>query len=154
MRALREGRTDLVAAQIEAVVGVAHAHSALVKVVLENAYLGDAQIVLGSRAAERAGADFVKTSTGFAPTGATVHDLVLMAGAVSPTTGIKAAGGVRTLDRLLEFVALGATRFGATATAAILDEARLRADPDGLLPVPAPPLEDPARGSAGPGPDY
>jgi deoxyribose-phosphate aldolase len=106
-------------------------------VILENAYLSDEQIVEGSRLGERAGAEFIKTSTGFAPGGATVHDLLLMVGATSPKVQIKAAGGVRTLDRLLEFVAIGVTRFGATATAAILDEATQRSADGAALPVPA-----------------
>jgi deoxyribose-phosphate aldolase len=114
----------------------------LVKVILENAYLSDEQIVEGSRLGERAGAEFIKTSTGFAPGGATVHGLLLMAGATSPKVQIKAAGGVRTLDRLLELVAIGVTRFGATATAAILDEATERSADGAALPIPAAPRDE------------
>jgi deoxyribose-phosphate aldolase len=97
-----------------------------VKVILENAYLTDEQKILGCHLAEEAGAAFVKTSTGYAPSGATLEDIVLMRAAVSPRVGVKAAGGVRTLDALLAMEAAGATRFGATATVAILDELRLR----------------------------
>ena len=144
--ALRSGRYSYVEDEIGRIVETAHTAHSLVKVILENAYLGDAQIVVGSRLVESAGADFVKTSTGFAPGGATVHDLVLMAGATSPKMGIKAAGGVRTLDRLLGLVAIGVTRFGATATASMLDEAARRSCDGAPLPVPAaPPDEDPAR---------
>jgi deoxyribose-phosphate aldolase len=95
-------------------------------VILENAYLDDDQKVRGCRLAEAAGADFVKTSTGFAPTGATHEDLALMRRTVSSHLGVKAAGGVRTLDGLLEVMALGVTRIGATQTAAILDDFRAR----------------------------
>src|SRR5439155_1124407 len=75
---------------------------------------------------EAAGADFVKTSTGFAPTGATVDDLRLMRRSVSPHIGVKAAHGVRTLDALLEVLEIGVTRVGATQTAAMLDEFKAR----------------------------
>ncbi|WP_406044472.1 deoxyribose-phosphate aldolase [Micromonospora sp. NBC_00898] len=117
---LRSGKLDEVEADIRAV--VAAADHATVKVILENAYLTRQKIVAGCRAAERAGAHFVKTSTGFAPGGATMEDLALMRSAVSPAIQVKAAGGVRTLDTLLAMAAIGVTRFGATATAAILDD--------------------------------
>ncbi|HWN35403.1 MAG TPA: deoxyribose-phosphate aldolase [Pseudonocardia sp.] len=117
---LRSGELDAVEADIRAV--VAAAGSAPVKVILENAYLTDEQKVAGCRAAERAGAAFVKTSTGFAPTGATLADVVLMRAAVSPHIEVKASGGVRTLDQLLELANAGVTRFGASATAEILDD--------------------------------
>ncbi|MDQ6876416.1 MAG: deoxyribose-phosphate aldolase [Candidatus Dormibacteraeota bacterium] len=124
--ALRSGRDEYVRDEIGAVVAVAHARGALVKVIMENAYLDEDQKVRGCRLAEAAGADFVKTSTGFAPTGATHEDLALMRRTVSPHIGVKAAGGVRTLDALLAVMELGVTRVGATATAAILDEFRAR----------------------------
>jgi deoxyribose-phosphate aldolase len=122
---LRSGAADEVRADIRAVVEVA-AGRALVKVILENAYLDEAQKVLGCLLAEEAGADFVKTSTGFAPSGATVEDVRSMRGAVSPRIGIKAAGGVRTLDALIEMMNAGATRVGATATRDILEELEAR----------------------------
>jgi deoxyribose-phosphate aldolase len=93
-----------------------------VKVILETAYLTNEEKVAGCQAAERAGADFVKTSTGFAPTGATAADVTLMRASVSPHIEVKASGGVRTLDQLLELANAGATRFGASATADILDD--------------------------------
>ena len=139
---LRGGRHDYVEDEIAQVAQTTHSAHGLVKVILENAYLSDEQIIEGSRLGERAGADFIKTSTGFAPGGATVHDLLLMAGATSPKVRIKAAGGVRTLDRLLELVAIGVTRFGATATAAILDEAIARVGDGTALPVPAAPRDE------------
>ena len=95
---------------------------ALVKVILENAYLTDEQKVLACKLAEEAGADFVKTSTGYAPSGATIADLILMRAAVSTRVQVKAAGGVRTLDVALQVIDTGTTRIGATATVAILEE--------------------------------
>jgi deoxyribose-phosphate aldolase len=137
---LRGAEHGYVEDEITQIAEATHLGHGLVKVIFENAYLTDEQIVTASRIAERAGADFIKTSTGFAPGGATVHDLALMVGATSPKVQIKAAGGVRTLDRLLELVALGVTRFGATATAAILDEAAARCADSRALPVPPAPL--------------
>ena len=124
--ALRSGRDSYVKDEIAAIVATAHRGGAIVKVILENAYLDDDQKVRGCRLAEAAGADFVKTSTGFAPTGATHEDLALMRRSVSAHVGVKAAGGVRTLDGLLAVMELGVTRIGATQTAAILDEFRSR----------------------------
>ena len=118
--------------QIADVVEVAHAEGALVKVILENAYLTDEQKVRGCHLVEAAGADFVKTSTGFAPTGATIEDLKLMRGAVSPRVQVKAAHGIRTLDAMLEVLELGVTRVGATQTAAMLDEFKARKAPPAL----------------------
>jgi deoxyribose-phosphate aldolase len=106
---------------------VAAADGAVVKVILENAYLSDEQKVLACKAVEAAGADYVKTSTGFAPTGATVEDIRLMRASVSPRVKVKAAHGVRTLDALLDVMEAGAERCGATATAAILDDFLARA---------------------------
>jgi deoxyribose-phosphate aldolase len=124
--ALRSGRDADVGADIAAVVEAGHAGGALVKVILENAYLTDDQKVRGCRLAEAAGADFVKTSTGYAPSGATHADLALMRRTVSDRVQIKAAGGVRTLDDLLAVMALGVTRIGATQTKPILDDYRAR----------------------------
>ena len=142
--ALRGARHDYVLEEITQIVEATHSVGGLVKVILENAYLDDGQIVAASRLGERAGAEFIKTSTGFAPGGATVHDLVLMARATSPKVQIKAAGGVRTLDRMLELVAIGVTRFGATATAVILDDAEEHAIGGTAIPVPAPPPDESA----------
>jgi deoxyribose-phosphate aldolase len=124
--ALRSGRDADVLADIAAVVEVGHAGGAIVKVILENAYLTDDEKVRGSRLTEAAGADFVKTSTGFAPGGATHEDLALMRRTVSSRVQVKAAGGVRTLDALLAVMDLGVTRVGATATKTILDDFRSR----------------------------
>ena len=119
---LRSGKYDYVREDIHAVCSVAHAQGVKVKVILENAYLTDEQKVLACRLCEGAGADWVKTSTGFAPTGATLEDLRLMRRSVGPNVQVKAAGGVRTLQALLDVIDTGATRCGATATAAILDD--------------------------------
>ena len=124
--ALKSGRDADVEADIRAVVDVAHSAGAIVKVIFENAYLTDDEKVRACHLTEAAGGDFVKTSTGFAPTGATHEDLALMRRSVSPHIGVKAAGGVRTLDALIDVMALGVTRVGATATATILDDFKAR----------------------------
>jgi deoxyribose-phosphate aldolase len=122
---LRSGELGRVEEDVRQV--VAAADGALVKVILENAYLTDEQKVLASKAVEAAGADYVKTSTGFAPSGATVEDIRLMRASVSPRVKVKAAHGVRTLDALLDVMEAGAERCGATATARILDDFVARA---------------------------
>ena len=124
--ALRSGRDADVEADIRSVVDVAHAAGAIVKVIFENAYLTDDEKVRACRLTEAAGGDFVKTSTGFAPSGATHDDLRLMRANTSPHIQVKAAGGVRTLDALLDVMALGVTRIGATATKPIIDDFRAR----------------------------
>jgi deoxyribose-phosphate aldolase len=123
---LRSGRDDEVRDEIRTIVELAVARGAIVKVILENAYLTDEQKVLGCRLAEQAGAHFVKTSTGYAPTGATLEDLALMRASVSPHVQVKAAGGVRTLDALLDVMSIGVTRVGATATEAMLEDFKAR----------------------------
>jgi len=133
--ALRSGRDQDVRDDIAAVVQVAHEAGAIVKVILENAYLTDDEKERGSRLAEAAGADFVKTSTGYAPSGATHEDLALMRRVTSPNVQVKAAGGVRTLDDLLAVMNLGVTRIGATQTKAMLDDYRARRG--GAAPDPA-----------------
>ena len=124
--ALKSGRDAEVKADITAVVEAAHAGRAIVKVIFENAHLTDDEKVRACHLTEAAGAEFVKTSTGFAPTGATHDDLRLMRANTSPHVQVKAAGGVRTLDALLEVMDLGVTRIGATATATIIDDFRAR----------------------------
>lgn len=119
---LRSGKVETVREDVCAVCAAAHARGVKVKVILENAYLSNEQKVLACRLCEEAGADWVKTSTGFAPSGATLEDLKLMRATVSEKVQVKAAGGVRTLDALLAVIDVGCTRCGATATAAILDE--------------------------------
>jgi deoxyribose-phosphate aldolase len=123
---LKSGRADDVREDIAEVVRVASGGGAIVKVILENVYLEDAEKELGCRLAEEAGAAFVKTSTGFAPGGATLEDLALMRRTVGPGVQVKAAGGVRTLDALLDVMAVGVTRIGATATETILEDFKSR----------------------------
>ena len=124
---LRGGDHAYVAADIRAIVEVAATADALVKVIFENAYLTDEEKVVACHLTEDAGADFVKTSTGFAASGATMEDLILMRRSVGPAMQVKAAGGVRTLDTLLAMVAIGVSRFGATVTVAMLADAKERA---------------------------
>jgi deoxyribose-phosphate aldolase len=124
--ALKSGRDQEVEDDIRAVCEIAHAAGAIVKVIFENAYLTDDEKIRACHLSERAGADFVKTSTGFAPSGATHDDLRLMRANTSPHVQVKAAGGVRTLDALIDVMNLGVTRIGATATEAILLDFRAR----------------------------
>ncbi len=123
---LRSGSFDYVRQDIKAVVDLAHRSGVLVKVILENCYLTDQLIETGCRLCEEAGADFVKTSTGFAPGGMTLENLKLMRRSVSPRIQVKAAGGVRDLDTALKVRELGATRFGATQTEKIMEECHRR----------------------------
>ena len=123
---LRSKKDAYVQDDIAAVVAVAHDRDAIVKVILENAYLTDEEKVRGCQLAEQAGADYVKTSTGYAPSGSTMDDLRLMRASVSERVKIKAAGGIRTLDLLIEGLNAGMDRCGATATAAIIDDLKAR----------------------------
>ena len=115
-----------VADDVQAVVAVAHRGKALVKVIFENCFLKDEHKEQLCRICGEVGADFVKTSTGYGDGGATDDDLKLMRRCAPPKVQVKAAGGVRTLDRLLAVRALGVSRVGATATKVILEEARQR----------------------------
>jgi deoxyribose-phosphate aldolase len=128
--ALKSGRDADVLADIAAVVSVAHSAGAIVKVIFENHYLTPDEIVRACHLTEAAEAEFVKTSTGFAGGGATHEDLALMRRSVSPHIQVKAAGGVRTLDALIDVMNLGVTRIGATATKAIIDDFRARRSGD------------------------
>jgi deoxyribose-phosphate aldolase len=118
------GDWPFVADDIRAVVEAAHRRNAKVKVIFENALLKDEHKIELCRICGEARADWVKTSTGYAESGATLEDLRLMRRHSPPHVQVKAAGGVRTLERLLEIRAIGVTRVGATATRQILDEAR------------------------------
>src|SRR5271166_4383719 len=122
--ALRGGDPSAVQRDIEAVVKAAHRHGAIVKVILETALLDDDQKIAACLLAKAAGADFVKTSTGFGPSGATVHDVELMRRTVGSEMGVKASGGIRTLDDFNKMVAAGATRVGASASVKIVEAAR------------------------------
>ena len=117
---LKSGKTQEVQGEIAAVVAAAAGNQ--VKVILENAYLTDEEKVIACKLVEAAGADSVKTSTGFAPTGATLADVKLMRATCSPKVKVKSAGGVKSLDQLLEFLDAGLDRSGSSSTASILDE--------------------------------
>jgi deoxyribose-phosphate aldolase len=147
------GDWDYVERDVKAVCEEAHKRGARVKVIFENDYLakggaglsGDAFKIKLCQICERAGADWVKTSTGYGFVkqpdgsynykGATEHDLALMRANVSDKVQVKAAGGVRDLDGLIRVRELGATRCGATATAAMLDEYRRRQDAEPGTPI-------------------
>ena len=122
--ALKSGDLRLVARDIEAVTGPCRESGAVSKVIIEAALLSDDEKVAACTLAKTAGADFVKTSTGFGPGGATVHDVALMRSVVGEDMGVKAAGGVRNLRGLQAMVAAGATRIGASAGVRIVQESR------------------------------
>jgi len=122
--ALKSGLLDAVAGDIRGVVETAHRGGGICKVILETALLTREEKVQGSLAAKNAGADFVKTSTGFSSAGATPEDVRLIRETIGAGTGIKAAGGVRTLEDLLKMVDAGATRIGASAGVKIVEQAR------------------------------
>ena len=113
--ALKSGDHELVYQDIARVAEAAHDGGAICKVILETALLTDEEKVIASALSKRARADFVKTSTGFGPGGATVYDVALMRETVGPDMGVKASGGVRTADDAEDMIAAGATRIGALA---------------------------------------
>jgi deoxyribose-phosphate aldolase len=117
--ALKDGRHDLVEADIRAVVDAAG--EALVKVIVETCLLTDEEKRAACRLAKQAGAGFVKTSTGFGGAGATAADVRLMRAAVGEAMGVKASGGIRTLAQALEMLAAGATRLGTSSGVAIVE---------------------------------
>jgi deoxyribose-phosphate aldolase len=119
---LISGDYEYVKEDIRAVVEAAHRRGVPVKVIFENYYLTDEQKKVACRLCEEAGADFVKTSTGFAAGGATLEDLQLMRDNVSEKVQVKAAGGVRDLAMALKVRKIGCTRFGATRTETIMEE--------------------------------
>jgi deoxyribose-phosphate aldolase len=120
---LRGGNYDAVRQDIQSVVKAAHAGGAIVKVILETAMLDDNQKAIGCTLSKLAGAEFVKTSTGFSTHGATAHDVALMRQVVGAEMGVKASGGVRTLEDLRQMTAAGATRIGASASVKIVEAA-------------------------------
>ena len=119
---LKGGEDSAVQADIAAVAEAAHAGGALLKVILECCLLTDGEKVRACRAAVAAGADFVKTSTGFSTGGATAADVALLRATVGPTVGVKAAGGIRTRADALAMIEAGASRLGVSATVSILHE--------------------------------
>jgi len=119
--ALRSGDHEAVKLDIAQVVKVSHEARAIVKVILETALLDDNQKAVACTLSKLAGADFVKTSTGFGPSGATAHDIALIRSVVGPEMGVKASGGIRTLHDLHTMTAAGATRIGASASVKIVE---------------------------------
>jgi deoxyribose-phosphate aldolase len=120
--ALLGGETEAVHADIQRVVAVSHGLGVIVKVILETVLLDESSKILACRLAAQAGADFVKTSTGFSRSGATAADVALMRRAVGASMGVKASGGIRTLDDLKAMVAAGATRVGTSSSVRIVKE--------------------------------
>jgi deoxyribose-phosphate aldolase len=116
------GDDDFVRKDIEAVVAEAKKNNAVVKVIIETPYLNDDQITRACKIVTAAGADFVKTSTGFADGPATLHAVKIMTAAVAGRIRVKAAGGIRTRQQAIAFLDLGCARLGASATAQILEE--------------------------------
>jgi deoxyribose-phosphate aldolase len=118
--ALKSGDYELVRRDIEKVADACREAGALSKVIIEAAYLTDEEKVMASHLAKLAKADFVKTSTGYGPGGATVHDVLLMRETVGPKLGVKAAGGIRSAEDVRDMIAAGATRIGASASVQIV----------------------------------
>lgn len=126
VRALQGGNWKLVLDELTQFARICRDVGATSKVIFENCYLTEEQKVLSCKFACEAGVDFVKTSTGFGTGGATVADITLMRQCVGPVMGVKAAGGIRTLETTLEMVRAGATRIGASAGVAIVEELRAK----------------------------
>jgi len=122
--ALKSGQDDVVELDIRGVVEASHRGGAITKVILETVLLTLEEKVRACVASKNAGADFVKTSTGFGPAGATAEDVALMRAVVGKDVGVKAAGGIRSLEDLKNMVSAGATRIGASASVRILEQAR------------------------------
>jgi deoxyribose-phosphate aldolase len=118
--AARAGQKDVLVSDILAVADAVHEHGAILKVIIETSLLTDEQKVLACEASVEAGADFVKTSTGFNGGGATIEDVALMRRTVGPDLGVKASGGVRSLEDARAMIAAGATRIGASSGVAIV----------------------------------
>jgi deoxyribose-phosphate aldolase len=127
------GDWDYVRADIQAVVEVTQAAGGIVKVIFENCYLQDGHKIRLCEICVETGANFVKTSTGYGSGGATIADLKLMRKHSPPHIRVKAAGGIRTLDALLEVRAIGVSRSGATRTAEMLDECKRRIEAAALV---------------------
>ena len=118
--ALKSGDHELVRRDVEKVADACREAGAVSKVIIETALLSDEEKVVASHLAKAAKADFVKTSTGFGPGGATVQDILLMRETVGPKLGVKASGGIRSADDVREMIAAGATRIGASASVQIV----------------------------------
>ena len=126
---LKSGHDELVRDDIAGVAGAVHEGGALLKVIIESALLTDEEKVKACMIAKQAGADFVKTSTGFGPGGATVQDVALMRRVVGNDLGVKAAGGICDFVSAQQMIAAGATRIGASAGVKIVQEAAASSKP-------------------------
>ncbi len=135
--ALKARDLELAAKDIRGVVTTAHARGTIVKVIIEAVLLTDEEKTIACLLSKEAGADFVKTSTGFASGGATVHDVELMRRTVGPEMGVKAAGGVRTFEDAEKMIKAGATRIGASAGVKILQGPGREAKPAAASAAPA-----------------
>jgi deoxyribose-phosphate aldolase len=133
--ALKARDLELVAKDIRGVVAASHARKAIVKVIIETILLTDEEKTIACLLSKEAGADYVKTSTGFASGGATVHDVTLMRRVVGPEMGVKAAGGVRTYEDAENMIKAGATRIGASAGVKIIQGPST--EPAPAVPAPA-----------------
>jgi deoxyribose-phosphate aldolase len=120
--AFKGGEFDLVARDIDGIASDCRFAKRVLKVIIECCYLTDEEKVKAAKLAERMGADYVKTSTGFGPSGATVSDVVLLRRSLQPKTRIKAAGGISTLAKALEMIEAGADRLGTSSGAIIMEE--------------------------------
>lgn len=132
--ALKAGDNELVAHDIHEVVETAHAAGAILKVIIETALLTDEEKVVACLLAKEAGADYVKTSTGFSGGGATVHDVALMRRTVGPELGVKASGGIHSHEEAEQMIAAGATRIGASAGVKIIQAEKPKAQSDTASP--------------------
>jgi deoxyribose-phosphate aldolase len=129
--ALKSRNLELVFEDISGVVDAGHESGALVKVIIETALLTDEEKVIACVLSKRAKADFVKTSTGFSGGGATMRDVAIMRATVGPAMGVKASGGVRNYADAVGMIEAGATRIGASAGVAIVEESRGRGSASG-----------------------
>ncbi len=136
------GEESYVQEEIQKLAEMAHSRDAILKVILETCYLSDEQKKIACRLSEAAGADFVKTSTGYGSAGATVADVQLMRAAVSDKVRVKASGGIRTLDMVLACRNAGAVRCGVSATVKIMEEAKERLAKGILTASPLNPVEN------------
>ena len=133
---MKSGDYDYVKKDIEAVAKVCHASGLKLKVILENAFLTEEEKIKACRICDEAGADFTKTSTGYAPSGSKLEDLKLMRANTRPDMQVKAAGGIRTLDDVLKIMATGTVRVGTRSTEYILEEA-VKREKEGTLEIPS-----------------
>lgn len=133
--ALRSEKFQLVQNEIAQIANLAHSRGAILKVILETCLLNEKEKITACRLAAEARADFVKTSTGFSTAGATVEDVKLMRKTVGPWVGVKASGGIRTLEDLRRMIAAGANRIGSSSGVNILRELETGASAHGIAPL-------------------